>query len=389
MKILFLTPRIPFPPYRGDKLKIYNLIKNLSKSNEIVLVSFVERQIEFEYKKDLLKYCKRVELIYLPKWLSVLKSILVLISNYPFQIKYYSSRKMKNLVNDIVNEEKPDVVHTHLLRMAEYTKAIPHKKRILDITDASSLYLDRFQKQTKNIFIKIFIKWEKNKMIKYENTILNYDKVLVCSSVDKNYLLNRIPNANIYITPNGIDLEVFKKSKTPKIKNSIIFTGNMSYFPNMDAVEYFVKDIFPKILSVIGDATFYIVGQNPSYKIKNLATSNIIVTGFVKDIKSEYLKSEVAVSPIRFGAGTLNKILEPLSLGIPVVATSIGSEGFNLVNGKEIIITDNSQEMSDSIIKILKNKKYRDDLGTQAEKKVRKLYDWKKISTDLINIYNN
>ncbi len=388
MKILFITSRIPYPLFRGDKLRVYNLIRNLSKSNEIILLSFVENKSEYELQNELAKYCTRIELIYLPVWKSVINSVLGFFSKLPIQVKYYNSKKMNTLVKNVIQEEKPDLIHTHLIRMAPYTFDIDHPKKVIDLTDAVSLYLKRFQKLTKNPFLKLFLLIEKNRMYKYEKIIQKYDRAFVCSEIDKEYLLSRNTKLKINLVYNGIELENYKTKKHIKRLNSIIFTGNMSYYPNSDAVEYFVKEIFPQILLKVPSAKFYIVGQNPSSKIIKMKSQNIIVTGFVKDICSEYLQSDIAVSPIRYGAGTLTKILESSSLGIPVIATPIGSLGLNLQHNKEIVIANSKEEFADYAIKLLNSKKERERIGINGKKKVRDLYGLGKITNDLNKIYS-
>ena len=388
MKILFITSRIPYPLFRGDKLRVYNLIRNLSKSNEIILLTFVENKSEYELQNELAKYCTRIELIYLPVWKSVINSVLGFFSKLPIQVKYYNSKKMNTLVQNVIQEEKPDLIHTHLIRMAPYTFDIDRQKKVIDLTDAVSLYLKRFQKLTKNPFLKLFLLIEKNRMYKYEKIIQKYDRAFVCSEIDKEYLLSRNPKLKINLVYNGIELENYKTKKHIKRLNSIIFTGNMSYYPNSDAVEYFVKEIFPQILLKVPSAKFYIVGQNPSSKIIKMKSQNIIVTGFVKDICSEYLKSDIAVSPIRYGAGTLTKILESTSLGIPVIATPIGSLGLNLQHNKEILIANSKEEFADYVVKLLNSKKERERIGNNGKKKVRDLYGLGKITNDLNKIYS-
>ncbi len=388
MKILFITSRIPYPLFRGDKLRVYNLIRNLSKSNEIILLSFVENKSEYELQNELAKYCTRIELIYLPVWKSVINSVLGFFSKLPIQVKYYNSKKMNTVVKNVIQEEKPDLIHTHLIRMAPYTFDIDHPKKVIDLTDAVSLYLKRFQKLTKNPFLKLFLLIEKNRMYKYEKIIQKYDRAFVCSEIDKEYLLSRNTKLKINLVYNGIELENYKTKKHIKRLNSIIFTGNMSYYPNSDAVEYFVKEIFPQILLKVPSAKFYIVGQNPSSKIIKMKSQNIIVTGFVKDICSEYLQSDIAVSPIRYGAGTLTKILESSSLGIPVIATPIGSLGLNLQHNKEILIANSKEEFADYAIKLLNSKKERERIGINGKKKVRDLYGLGKITNDLNKIYS-
>ncbi len=156
----------------------------------------------------------------------------------------------------------------------------------------------------------------------------------------------------------------------------------MPYYANYDAAIYFSKEIFPLILKKEPEAEFYIVGQKPPLKIKKLSSKNIFITGFVKDIKEEYLKSAVNVAPMRFGAGTLNKVIESIALGIPVVATELAVLGLPEELNKYIFIAKNSEEFAEKIIYIFNNSSIRDDLMEEGKKVIRDLLSWDKIVKD-------
>jgi len=156
-----------------------------------------------------------------------------------------------------------------------------------------------------------------------------------------------------------VNVQQFKPERLEYDINRIIFTGNMPYYANYDAVIYFAKEIFPLVLMEIPDAKFYIVGQNPPMRVRSLASQNIIVTGFVQDIITEYLKSTVNVAPMRFGAGTLNKIIESLVLGVPVIATPIAIEGFPSEIKKIINVASGSKEFAKQVIRFLQTPELR------------------------------
>jgi sugar transferase (PEP-CTERM/EpsH1 system associated) len=389
-KILITSSRLPYPPYRGDKLKIFNLIKQLSKmGHDITLISFIASKDEEQHLQKLKEYCSEVKTIYLPVWKSVLNCLFNIFSDKPFQVAYYASKIFKHQIEKGIASERFDIIHVHLIRMAQYMKnhsgGIP---RVLDLTDAGSLYLERFLKVKKQMFFKILLKVELKRLQKYEGILETFEKVLVCSDVDKKHLLQHSPKAKIDLLYNGIDLEYFTNTK--KIKPEpyrIIFTGNMSYFPNTDGILYFVKDIFPLIKNKIRGVQLYIVGKDPPVKIKKLANDNIMVTGFVSDIKRYYEQSSVTIAPIRFGAGTLNKILEPMALGIPVVTTSLGVEGLPVQTQRDLIIANNEADFADAVIQLLNDVELQSRISGNAKLLVRSLYGWGKIAEQLQSYY--
>ena len=388
MRILLLTPRLPYPPYRGDKLKIFNLLKRLSREHSIHLVSFIEKKSELDYLPHLTPYCAAIDVVPLRRWQSYWKCLIGLFSRLPLQVHYFKSRRMRRLLAEICQQRHFDVIHTHLIRMAPYTAALRHTAKVLDLTDAVSLYLQRYLAREKNPVMKFLLKLELRRVSRYESVIEQFNACFVCSEPDREQLRQAAPEADIRLIPNGVDLAYFSGNEPVAYEpNRIVFTGNLTYHPNIDGIFYFVNEILPLIKKEIPAAKFYIVGQSPSAKIRALSGADVIVTGFVEDIKQYYLNSAVAVSPIRFGAGTLNKILEPLALGVPVVATSMGIEGLDLTIGKDILVADRPHAFARHVVRVMKEPAYRDSLGKEGMAIVRRRYNWDAIVKSLENIY--
>jgi glycosyltransferase involved in cell wall biosynthesis len=334
LRILFLTSRLPYPPHRGDKLKIWNLISQLSARHEITLLSFIQDRSEAQWLGALKEHCNEVHVVHHPTWKSVLSCVGALTTNTPFQVAYFSSARMRHLLAETIRRVQPDVIHTHLIRMAPYTSGIVSVPRVLDMTDAVSLYLTRFREAMHNPLMRTLVGWELGRIDRFEMILKKFDRGLVCSETDREFLAKRVPSARIDCLPNGVDLRTFSDDGSAvREPHRIILTGNMNYYPNADAAMFLVKDIFPIIKARIPDARLFLVGQNPPARVRALASADVIVTGYVEKIQLEYLKSSVAVSSVRFGAGTLNKVLEPLALGVPVVTSPIGAEGLQLRHG--------------------------------------------------------
>jgi len=256
------------------------------------------------------------------------------------------------------------------------------------MTDAVSLYLLRFLETERNLVKRMLLTWEYRRMVAFESIVAQFDRALVCSEIDREALLRNVPSASISLLFNGVDTEIFKKVAVDETDPSrIIFTGNMTYFPNADGAQFFAKDIFPLVKKSVPEAKLYIVGQNPPRSVRRLAEDDIVVTGFVQDIRAEYARSAVAVSPIRFGAGTLNKVLEPLTMGIPVVATSHGVAGLHLRAGTDILVTDDPVEFAEHVIRLLRQPALREQIGSSATQRIRSAYSWETIGATLLSMY--
>jgi sugar transferase (PEP-CTERM/EpsH1 system associated) len=388
MRILFLTSRIPYPPHRGDKLKIWNLMRQLASRHEIFLLTFIQSKEEERYIAPLKEVCREVETVHLPLWRSLLNCAAALFGKEPFQVAYYRSPAMERRLSQALQRLQPDVLHTHLIRMAQYTATPGGLPRVLDMTDAVSLYLSRFRDAQSNPLKKWALGLELKRMHEYEPIIGQFDRALVCSHTDMEFLRRRGPDFKLDLLRNGVDLEAFSVNGTAQADPyRIMFSGNMSYYPNIDGAKFLVSEVFPLVKKSVPQARLYIVGQNPPSQVTSLASADITVTGFVPDIRAEYLKSAVAVSPIRFGAGTLNKVLEPSALGVPVVTTSIGWEGLGLESEKEILVANDPRSIATAIIRLLKDPTLRSSIGQHAAQKVRATLGWETIAGDLEAIY--
>jgi len=390
MKILFLTSRFPFPPYRGDKLKIYNLIRQVSKSHDVVLLSYIQDRQEEQLIPELKDFCRKVVVVRQSLMESVVHCAGGIFGRDPFQVSYFASRRMHDALRQMIEDERPDIIHTHLIRMAPYTADMRSVPRVLDLTDAVSLYIDRFRQSQKNPLLRWLLSVEHRRMVAFDAVLTQFDRVLVCSDVDRRVLLQHAPTARIDLLRNGVDLEIFSPNGASEPEpGRIILTGNMSYFPNADGARFFVKKILPLIKKRIPHARLFIVGQNPSAGIKSLAGDDVEVTGFVPDLKQQYVRSAVAISPIRFGAGTLNKVLEPLALGVPVVATPLSVEGLGLRDGEEVLVAAGAEEFAAAVVSVLSDANLRERLSSGATDRIRSRFGWDAVGKDLKSVYQS
>ena len=412
---------MPYPPYRGDKLKIYNLARELCVYHELHLITIAENQEDLDSVSALQKpfflddaaaqtfnpgattnndrstttnpnegiqLFDSIQYVYRPKWRSILSSAIGLFSKRPIQVSFFRSKPFANKLKHLLDNHHFDVIHVQHLRMAQYFEDGAPSNAILDLPDAFSLYWKRRESAAKNPFDKAFRGLEYKRLANYEKLMLpKFSKSLVCSTEDRDYLINA-GITNVDVLPNGVNLKSFSPQGSDAIiKNRILFTGNMDYAPNVDAVQYFVDEIFPLILEKHPESHFVIAGQRPVKAVLDLASDRIEVTGFIENLASEYAKANVVVSPLRIGAGTQNKVLEALAMNQAVVCSKVGFLGLGLKSGEGILMGETAQEFANHVISILTSEELRKRLGETGGQHVRSTFAWSGISQQLLSYF--
>lgn len=384
MKILFFANRTPYPPYRGDKLKIYNLARRLHKQHELHLLTFAQSEEDFTYEEELSKVFHKVHLVSLPKWKSALNCTHAMWSSVPLQVLYFQSAAMQQKLSDVLAGTKFDAIHVQHLRMSPYLKDKKDIPRILDMPDAFSLYWSRRAKAINNPLMKLFNRLEYKRLLAYERIMDEYDMSLVCSGEDLDYLKKTHAIKNINLLPNGVDLTTFTaKDHDYSHNKTLLFTGNMDYAPNVDAVQYFVQQIFPLIKKAHTNVQFVIAGQRPVKKVADLASEDVKVTGFVEDLAAVYNSASVVVAPLRFGAGTQNKVLEAMAMGVPVVCSNIGFKGLGIESGEGAIMKTDPEGFAQAVNNLLSGEEHRREVGEKGMSVISGSFSWEAVAQQL------
>lgn len=382
--ILFITSRFPFPMIKGDQVVAFNRMKNLSENNGIILITFYENDSELKYLPVLEKYCFKIYAIKLTKFQSYFNIFIrFLFSNEPLQVLYYKSKNFEKILFKVLEENEIDIVHCCLLRMSGYLKKIKTPK-VLELIDSMILNLHRRVKKESGIKKYIF-KEEYARVIKYEkHQVELFDKTIVVAEADREYIGVR----NVEVIPNGVDIDIFKPFNTKLKEYDLIFSGNMGYEPNINAVRWFIEECYPLLIDIIPNIKICIAGNNPSQYIKNLQNiTGITVTGFVESIAVILNESKIAIAPMQSGSGMQNKILEAMACGLPVITSEIGLGSIKAEDKKEIFIAKDKHEFAKTIIKLLNDEYLLTEVGTKARLYVEEFHSWRKSNILVNNLY--
>lgn len=396
MKILFITNLIPYPIDNGGKIKTYNTLKILSNNNDIDLMCFYEEDNELKGKEHLYKYCRNIDCIKKPITTSknikymIFMAIKNIFSKMPLVVYKYMDKDFLKKLNENLDKNDYDVIYIDHLQLGGYIYKIDVKDKtlVLDEHNAECTIILRKAEQTKNLIKKSYLKYEYLRLKKFEAKIINeVDKVIVLSEEDKSTLneISNVKEGKFTKIPIPIESNFIKKNglKNENFYN-ILFLGTLSWFPNVQGIEWFVEKVVPLLDKEGFKYNLYIVGKDPSEKLKNISKTNdkIIVTGFVNDVNEYIEKCDFMVVPLFIGSGMRVKILESMSKNIPVISTSIGCEGIEVENEESILIANNEHEFIESINK-LKNKDIYNKIRTNA----RNIFEEKYSVQALENMY--
>ncbi len=384
MKLIYLTSRFPYPINKGDKLRSFHQIKELSKQNDIYLISLSEIKVPKSSIKQLDKYCKSVHVYHISLINRIFNLLKTLINNRPFQVNYFYYHKIQKKINSNISVIKPDHIFCQLVRTALYVKDEHSIPKTLDYMDALSKGLERRIKISK-FWQKPFVKMEWQRMKRFENLAFEFfNNHIIISTSDRNEIAH-INNKNIEIIPNGIDTNYYQKIITDKIYD-LIFIGNLSYVPNIEAAKFISKKIFPLLQQKVPNIKILISGSNPSKKVLRLSNENIKVTGWVDDIRETYCSGKVFFAPMSLGSGLQNKLLEAMSLGIPCITSNLCNESLGATHMKNIIIGNSVEQYISQILNILSKPELISEIGKNGREFVNKKFSWDSSNKILIEI---
>lgn len=383
-KILLLCHDIPSMTV-GATLPIYHLIKQLGKKYDIHLICFDSEKYDIT---DIDDYLKKIDTINIPEYLNIKDQLKYTLKNMLSAdniktrsiLNYYYHPSMKKLIDNSLNDV--DLIISDM-PMAFYAKDIK-KPKIVYAFDAVSDYNHKMYEKADSLFSKAY--WYLNylKIKQYEKIYNLFDSCILVNDKDRQ-LLKKHVKTDLEVIPNGVDTEYFK-NQNRNYEPRIVFLGDMSTPPNNDAVKYFVDEIYPIILSK-KSIPFYIVGRNPTKYIEKLGlTPEIHVTGSVPDVR-EYLNfGSIFITPMISGTGIKNKILEAMSMCLPVISTSIGISGIEAENHENFLLADNSDLFADYVIELSENIELSNSIGNNARNLVNTTYSWENSMKKMENI---
>lgn len=393
MKILMLTPYLPFPDSSGGQIRSYNLIKDLSKKHEITLFSLIKDDSERRFIHELEKYCKKVRVFKRSKSPWTLRNIILTgFGPYPFLVIRNLSPQESLAVQEEIQNVQYDLIHAETFYVMPH---IPKTKIPILLVEQTIEYLvyKHYVEGSKNILLKLLFSIDVAKLRFWETKFWKKaDGVVAVSESDKEEMKKLVPDLKVQLVPNGVSLSFFRqkiawKSDSPKI----LFIANFKWLQNVEAAELLLNEVFPLILAKNSKAKVWIVGQHIPEEILVRKSENILIDNLKEDdqegIRNAYYESSVFVSPLRGPGGTRLKHLAAMAAKLPLVTTSVGAEGLGATDGKDVIIRNNSKGLAEATLEILSDSELAEKIAGNARRLVEEKFSWYKMGEYLDEIY--
>ena len=387
MRVLWVKGGKLLPVDTGGKIRSYNLLRFLAKDkeHEVTLLSYYGGRRDPDYEAALVKEIPGSEIIYtaapdsnvLERGLDYLRR---LPKRAPYAVSKFTHPAVRARVGNLLSSGRFDVAVCDFLSASwNFPARLPIPCVLFQHNVESSLW-QRMAAVESNPVKKLSFTIESAKMTRYERATLGrFHHIIAVSEHDRQQMLQMNPACEITVVPTGVDTQKFNVAPASSTEPPrVVYTGSMDWEPNVDAVEYFCSQIWPRIREEFPDAIFQIVGRNPFAKVRRLASESVEVTGTVPSV-AEYLeKASVVVVPLRIGGGTRLKIFEAMAMGKALVSTSIGAEGLEVENGRDLLLADDASRFADAVILLLRDAAMRRKFE-QAAVRLAAQYDWSRV----------
>ncbi|MCP4542500.1 MAG: glycosyltransferase [Chloroflexi bacterium] len=400
MKVLFLTPQMPYPPRQGAALRNWGLISGLAARHEVSVLSFFTPEQTPEPVDAMREIC-HVETVPFPsRTIRARLRDMLTTRQSDLALRLESEPYARRLADWLANEPF-DVVQIGGIEMAPYLDVLDaaRPRPLVVFDNLNCEYL--LQKRAFLTDLRAparwpgaaysFVQWQR--LRRYEAQVCRRaDRVLAVSDVDAKMLRELVPGLDVTVVPNGVDTQAYQpKSPDPDLQipeNSLVFTGTMDFRPNVDAILWFAQKVLPRVQAEVPDVHLFVVGQRPHRRLAGLQDNPAItLTGWVKDTRPYIAAAAVYVAPLRIGGGTRLKLLEAMAIGRPVVATRLGAEGYPVTDGHEMSLADTPTNFAASVVTLLRAPERRIELGQIARAFVEHQYDWHAIVPRVEAVY--
>jgi sugar transferase (PEP-CTERM/EpsH1 system associated) len=385
MKIVVLASRIPFPLEKGDKLRLHHQLRHLSEKHEVVLCCLSSKPATPEQLDALEPLVHEVHVLQLSLLKRLWRMAWAWTSALPLQVVWFTERAAKKRIRALVQSHQPDVIYCQLVRCAEYVKDLHDVPKVIDFMDALSAGMHRrshSEQRRWSWLLRGLMRTEGTRLARYESRIFDYFDASTIISRNDRLLIPHRDRDHIRIVPNGVDFSEFSPAEVrPQRPPVLLFTGNMSYAPNVDAARFLAEEILPMVTHP--EVRVVLAGAEPKPSVQALASQRVQVTGWVDDIAEEYRKATLFVAPLRMGTGLQNKVLEAMSAELPCVLSPHAFAPLGLPTKGHARVCQDAAAFARAIDDLLAHPDQATQLGKQAQAQVTANFSWQTHAAEL------
>ncbi len=381
--LLFLAHRLPYPPNKGDKVRSHHFLRHLAHRYRVVLGSFIDDPLDWQHVDKLRALCAEVHVEPIVPWSRRMRSAGAFFTGEALALPYFRSRALDVWVKNIVRRERIERAFIFSSPMAQYVLDLPRLRSVVDFVDLDSAKWGDYSRQ-RGWPISAVYQLEARRLLAFEKLVAaRVDASLFVTREEARLLTDVAPEcANRIVTiENGVDSEYFSPahdlaSPFSGSEHPIVFTGSMDYWPNVDAVVWFARQVLPRIRLHDAAARFHIVGMNPHRTVRALASDAAVsVTGRVDDVRPYVRHARAVVAPLRVARGIQNKVLEAMAMGRPVVVTSATAAALTARPGVELEIADDAAAFAAKVLAIM-DPAAGEAMGRLARARILADYTW-------------
>lgn len=382
MRILFLAQRVPYPPNRGDKITTWRLVERLGRAHEVRIVAFAHDAKDVAAAEELRKKGFPTTAIPYRDRAAKIAALPLLLTRTPLTLGVYGSRALQAAVDELAPDS--DLAYAYSSSMGAFLERHPRLPRIMHFGELDSDKWRQYAERSRFPMRQVYGR-EHRTLLEFERRIARaFAANVVCTPLEKAVFEREIPGATAVVLRNGVDLQRFAPRWDGREPGRIVFTGVMNYLPNAEGCVWFVREILPLVRREVPGATFSIVGSNPTPEVQALAgVPGVEVTGFVEDTRDWLGRASVAVAPLRIARGIQNKVLEALSMGLPVVGTTCATQGVDGVDGRHFRVRDEPEAFAREVAALLRDPEGALALGRAGRRFVEETYDWEAVFAPL------
>jgi len=391
MKILWVKAGKLLPVDTGGKIRSYNILRQLTSGHEVTVLTFYRGQRDAEYESEVERHFPGAMTFH--EFASdfhtagrVVDYVRHLVSPAPYVVAKFRSPQVQRVLAS-AGDGRFDVAVCDFADAAVNFPLVPVIPTVLFQHNVESELWRRQADVESKWARKIVFQLEAAKMRRYETGVLRrLDCVIAVSENDRGLMGQVIDRSRITVVPTGVDLQLYRPMMGRQaLEPLVVFTGSMDWEANIDAVEYFCREIWPLVRAVVPEARFRIVGRAPQGRVRKLACDSVEVTGTVPSVVSHLAEATVVVVPLRIGGGTRLKIYEAMATGRAVVSTSVGAEGLDVHHGKDIWLADTPRRFADGITMLIRDPVLRQTYENAAAQLAAQ-YDWPAIAERFLRV---